>query len=93
MSDVLQGLVELLEPTGIGENTFRGETQDLGFRALFGGQVMAQSLSSALKTLPEGDWHAHSFHVYFMLAGTVTDHLEFEAVSYTHLTLPTKCSV
>ncbi|WP_297531861.1 acyl-CoA thioesterase II [Thalassolituus sp.] len=78
MSDVLQGLVELLEPTGIGENTFRGETQDLGFRALFGGQVMAQSLSSALKTLPEGDWHAHSFHVYFMLAGTVTDHLEFE---------------
>jgi acyl-CoA thioesterase-2 len=78
MSDVLQGLVELLEPTEIGENTFRGETQDLGFRALFGGQVMAQSLSSALKTLPEGDWHAHSFHVYFMLAGTVTDHLEFE---------------
>ena len=78
MSDVLQGLVELLEPTGIGENTFRGETQDLGFRALFGGQVMAQSLSSALKTLPEGEWHAHSFHVYFMLAGTVTDHLEFE---------------
>ena len=68
MSDVLQGLVELLEPTGIGENTFRGETQDLGFRALFGGQVMAQSLSSALKTLPEGEWHAHSFHVYFMLA-------------------------
>ncbi|MAX87862.1 MULTISPECIES: acyl-CoA thioesterase [Thalassolituus] len=78
MSDVLQGLVELLEPTEIGENTFRGETQDLGFRALFGGQVMAQSLSSALKTLPEGEWHAHSFHVYFMLAGTVTDHLEFE---------------
>ncbi|MEC9254214.1 MAG: acyl-CoA thioesterase II [Pseudomonadota bacterium] len=78
MSDVLQGLVELLEPTGIGENTFRGETQDLGFRALFGGQVMAQSLSSALKTLPEGEWHAHSFHVFFMLAGTVTDHLEFE---------------
>ena len=78
MSDVLQGLVELLEPTGIGENTFRGETQDLGFRALFGGQVMAQSRSSALKTLPEGEWHAHSFHVYFMLAGTVTDHLEFE---------------
>ena len=78
MSDVLQGLVELLEPAEIGENTFRGETQDLGFRALFGGQVMAQSLSSALKTLPEGEWHAHSFHVYFMLAGTVTDHLEFE---------------
>ncbi|MEC8525047.1 MAG: acyl-CoA thioesterase II [Pseudomonadota bacterium] len=78
MSDVLQGLVELLEPTEINENTFRGETQDLGFKALFGGQVMAQSLSSALKTLPEGDWHAHSFHVYFMLAGTVTDHLEFE---------------
>lgn len=78
MSEVLDALVELLEPTGTGENSFRGETQDLGFRALFGGQVMAQSLASALKTLPDGDWHAHSFHVYFMLAGTVTDHLEFE---------------
>lgn len=78
MSEVLDALVELLEPTGTGENSFRGETQDLGFRALFGGQVMAQSLASALKTLPEGDWHAHSFHVYFMLAGTVTDPLEFE---------------
>lgn len=77
MSDVLQGLVKLLDPTEINEHTFRGETQDLGFKALFGGQVMAQSLSSALKTLPDGDWHAHSFHVYFMLAGTVTDHLEF----------------
>ena len=78
MSEVLDALVELLEPTGTGENSFRGETQDLGFRALFGGQVMAQSLASALKTLPEGDWHAHSFHVYFMLAGTVKDPLEFE---------------
>ena len=33
---------------------------------------------SAMQTLPEGNWQAHSFHVYFMLAGTVTDHLEFE---------------
>lgn len=78
MSEVLQDLVTLLKPSPLGENTFRGETQDLGFRALFGGQVMGQSLAAAMQTLPEGDWQAHSFHVYFMLAGTVTDHLEFE---------------
>jgi len=78
MSDVLQDLVELLNPVALSDDHFRGETQDLGFKALFGGQVMGQSLAAALQTLPEGDWHAHSFHVYFMLAGTVTDHLEFE---------------
>ncbi|MEK9712674.1 MAG: acyl-CoA thioesterase II [Thalassolituus sp.] len=78
MSDVLQDLVELLTPAQVKDDLFRGETQDLGFKALFGGQVMGQSLAAALQTLPEGDWHAHSFHVYFMLAGTVTDHLEFE---------------
>ena len=78
MSEVLQELTALLRTEAMDENRFRGETQDLGFRALFGGQVMGQSLSAAMQTLPEGDWQAHSFHVYFMLAGTVTDHLEFE---------------
>jgi len=78
MSDVLQDLIKLLRPVFIGENRFRGETQDLGFRALFGGQVMGQSLAAALLTLPEGDWAPHSLHVYFMLAGTVGDHLEFD---------------
>jgi acyl-CoA thioesterase-2 len=78
MSEVLQELTTLLRTEAMDENRFRGETQDLGFRALFGGQVMGQSLSAAMQTLPEGDWQAHSFHVYFMLAGTVTDHLEFE---------------
>ena len=78
MSEVLQELTALLRTEAMDENRFRGETQDLGFRALFGGQVMGQSLSAAMQTLPEGNWQAHSFHVYFMLAGTVTDHLEFE---------------
>ena len=78
MSDVLQELVKLLRPVSIGENRFRCETQDLGFRALFGGQVLGQSLAAALQTLPAGDWAPHSLHVYFMRAGTVTDHLEFD---------------
>jgi acyl-CoA thioesterase-2 len=62
----------------IGVNRFRGQSQDLGFRNLFGGQVLGQSLSAAIQTLTEGDWAPHSLHAYFLRPGTVTDSVEFE---------------
>ncbi len=37
MSEVLQELTTLLRTEAMDENRFRGETQDLGFRALFVG--------------------------------------------------------
>ena len=52
MSDVLQELLSLLKLEAIGVNRFRGHSQDLGFRNLFGGQVLGQSLSAAMETLP-----------------------------------------
>lgn len=55
-----------LEPIEIG--LFRGESWDLGFRALFGGQVMGQALAAAQQTLPDGNI-SHSFHSYFLLPG------------------------
>lgn len=61
-------LAELLQLEKIEENLFRGQSWDLGFRALFGGQVMGQALSAALSTVPEGHV-AHSFHSYFLLPG------------------------
>jgi acyl-CoA thioesterase len=42
MSQVLDDLVDLLTLEPIEENLFRGRSQDLGFRQLFGGQVIAQ---------------------------------------------------
>lgn len=78
MSDVLKELIDLLGLEPIGVNRFRGHSQDLGFRALFGGQVLGQSLSAAIQTLDSGDWFPHSLHAYFLRPGTVVDSIEFE---------------
>ena len=51
MSQVLDDLVALLSLEPIEENLFRGRSQDLGFRQLFGGQVLGQSLSAATSTM------------------------------------------
>ena len=78
MSDVLKELLDLLGLESIGVNSFRGQCQDLGFRALFGGQVLGQSLSAASQTLPDGEWAVHSLHAYFLRPGNVVDSIELE---------------
>ncbi|MEB0043379.1 acyl-CoA thioesterase II [Pseudomonas sp. MH10] len=70
MSQVLDDLVELLTLEPIEENLFRGRSQDLGFRQLFGGQVLGQSLSAASQTV-EDERHVHSLHGYFLRPGDV----------------------
>ncbi|ADO72313.1 acyl-CoA thioesterase II [Stigmatella aurantiaca] len=68
MSRVLEDLLALLKLEPIEENLFRGPSQDLGFRQLFGGQVLGQSLSAASQTVsPER--HVHSLHGYFLRPG------------------------
>jgi len=68
MSRVLDELLSLLKLEQIEENLFRGQSQDLGFRQLFGGQVLGQSLSAASQTVvPER--HVHSMHAYFLRPG------------------------
>jgi acyl-CoA thioesterase-2 len=66
--NVLEKLLSLLKLERIETNIFRGQSQDLGFGNLFGGQVMGQALSAATRTV-DLDFHAHSLHGYFMLAG------------------------
>lgn len=74
----VQELVDLLRLETIGVNRFRGHCQDLGFKNLFGGQVLGQSLSAASQTLPAGEWAPHSLHAYFLRPGNVVDSIEFE---------------
>lgn len=64
MSQVLDDLVNLLTLEPIEENLFRGSSQDLGFRQLFGGQVLGQSLSAMSQTVEDAR-HVHSLHGYF----------------------------
>ena len=47
---------------------YRGISWDLGFPAIFGGQVLGQAVIAAYKTAPENQF-AHSFHSYFLLPG------------------------
>ncbi|BBO86050.1 acyl-CoA thioesterase II [Desulfosarcina ovata subsp. sediminis] len=69
--NVLEELLQLLKLEKIEENIFRGQSQDLGYRAVFGGQVLGQALSAASQTVP-ADRHTHSLHAYFMRPGDAT---------------------
>jgi len=66
--NVLEELLNLLKLEKIEENIFRGQSQDLGFGSVFGGQVLGQALSAAYQTAPAGRG-AHSLHGYFLRSG------------------------
>lgn len=68
MANVLQELVELLRLERIEQNLFRGQSQDLGWGAIFGGQVLGQALSAASQTVP-AERVVHSLHGYFLRQG------------------------
>ena len=68
MRPVLSELLALLRLERIEENLFRGASQDLGWGAIFGGQVVGQALSAAAQTTP-ADRHVHSLHAYFLRQG------------------------
>ncbi|NUP11406.1 MAG: acyl-CoA thioesterase II [Polyangiaceae bacterium] len=69
-SKILDELVGLLALEKIEENLFRGQSQDLGWGTLFGGHVLGQALSAAVRTAP-ADRHVHSLHAYFLRPGRV----------------------
>ena len=59
MSQVLKDLLSLLKLEQIEHGIYRGQSQDLGFKALFGGQVMGQALSAAQETV-DAERQVHS---------------------------------
>lgn len=68
MRDTLGELLRVLDLERIEANIFRGESQDLGWGRVFGGQVIGQALSAAAQTVPEGRT-VHSLHAYFLRPG------------------------
>lgn len=68
MSQVLNDLLSLLRLETIEQGIYRGQSQDLGFKAVFGGQVMGQALSAAKDTVEESR-KVHSLHSYFLRPG------------------------
>lgn len=76
MTEVLKKLVELLNLESLGELSFRGNSENLGFRNVFGGQVLGQALMAGYKTV-EGK-HAHSMHGYFLRPGDHSLPIDYE---------------
>lgn len=70
MPSVLDELVSLLSLEKLEENLYRGQSQDLGWGVVFGGQVLGQALTAAMRTVPE-ERAVHSLHAYFLRPGDV----------------------
>lgn len=77
MSALLDQLLTLLRLERIEQNIFRGQSQDLGWGAVFGGQVLGQALSAAAQTVPP-DRAVHSLQSYFLRAGDARRPIVYE---------------
>src|SRR5579863_1417096 len=64
----LDRLLALLDLEKIEENIFRGLSPSERMQRVFGGQVLAQALVAAMRTVPE-ERGCHSFHAYFLRPG------------------------
>ncbi|MEE1814762.1 acyl-CoA thioesterase [Streptomyces sp. NPDC004288] len=64
----LDDLLDLLDLERIERDIFRGQSRSALVPRVFGGQVAAQALVAAGRTVPE-DRLAHSLHAYFLRAG------------------------
>jgi len=67
MSNALAALLSILDLEEIGENSFRGQCPQSLRKRVFGGQIIAQALVAASRTV-EGR-APHSLHGYFLLPG------------------------
>ena len=77
MTEVLKELVDLLQLERMEQNLFRGQSQDLGWGSVFGGQVLGQALSAASQTVPE-ERRAHSLHAYFLRRGDASKPIVYD---------------
>ncbi|WP_455360138.1 acyl-CoA thioesterase [Streptomyces sp. SYSU K21746] len=68
MNESLESLLDLLDLEPIEQDIFRGTSRPSLVPRVFGGQVAAQALVAAGRTVPE-DRTAHSLHAYFLRPG------------------------
>ena len=66
-NNTIEELLQLMELESLEVNLFRGESRDIGTSRVFGGQVLAQSIIAASRTVDEGK--IHSLHSYFLRSG------------------------
>ncbi|OKK07746.1 acyl-CoA thioesterase [Streptomyces sp. CB03234] len=68
MTEALDDLLDLLDLERIEQDIFRGQSRSAIVPRVFGGQVAAQALVAAGRTVPDNRL-AHSLHAYFLRPG------------------------
>ncbi len=68
MTSELENLLVTLDLEKLEENLFRGNSPQVGWQRVFGGQVIGQALVAATRTVGD-DRTAHSLHGYFIRPG------------------------
>ena len=64
----LNKLINLLDLEQLENNLFRGQSENIGGPRVFGGQVLGQALTAAVRTVDKKRT-AHSLHAYFLRPG------------------------
>ena len=80
-SRLVNELVALMQLEPLGGDRFRAQSEDIGTPAVFGGQVLGQSLMAASLTVG-AERPVHSMHAYFLLPG---EHAPIEYLSLIHI--------
>ncbi len=75
MDDALATVIRQLDLEEVGADRFRGASRDTGAPSVYGGQVVAQALVAAERTV-EGRV-PHSLHAYFLLPGDASAPIEY----------------
>lgn len=70
------GIPAVLRIEQVGDDRFRGESTILELPRVFGGQLLAQGLVAAARTVPSGR-PAHSLHAYFLSAGDLRHPIDY----------------
>jgi acyl-CoA thioesterase-2 len=73
----MQELLDILDLEQIEHNLYRGRSIQVPWLRVFGGQVVAQALVAAQRTVP-ADRFVHSLHGYFMLPGDTSIPIVYE---------------
>lgn len=76
MLEVTRKLVELLDLSPTGDDHYQGDSEDLGFPNVFGGQVLGQALMAGCRTVE--DRLPHSLHAYFLRPGNHSLPIDYE---------------
>ena len=76
MASSVEALIDLLDLAQQGPDSFVGKSPQTQLQRVFGGQVAAQSLMAAGRTVPS-DRAVHSLHAYFLRPGEVAEPIHY----------------